>query len=296
MSTTQCSRTVASTQKVCRKGFTLIELLVVIAIIAILAAILFPVFARARENARRTSCQSNNKQIALGFIQYYQDYDERFPMNKDPNGAGTHWANGSLQPYLKSKQILRCPNDSSTEFAGGADADATSPRVTSYVLNGLLLYNPDAADGKGGSLGSIVAHHLAGVPSPSQVILLAEAPERNNQDRNYFHSFWWSNTGVYGGSTSSPAGYSGSAPGNGNSGRCAQNHKGTSTNNRFCTRHDGIHVAEDIATERHMNGFNVAYLDGHVKWVKWEQVYKTSPDPSGGDIVIQGHFDPRNGA
>ena len=63
-------------------GFTLIELLVVIAIIAILAAILFPVFARARENARRSSCQSNMKQIGLGFMQYTQDYDEQYPANR----------------------------------------------------------------------------------------------------------------------------------------------------------------------------------------------------------------------
>src|SRR5215216_4432933 len=62
-----------------RRGFTLIELLVVIAIIAILAAILFPVFARARENARRTSCLSNLKQLSLGIMQYTQDYDERLP-------------------------------------------------------------------------------------------------------------------------------------------------------------------------------------------------------------------------
>src|SRR5205809_4233116 len=63
-----------------RRAFTLIELLVVIAIIAILAAILFPVFSRARENARRASCQSNLKQIGLGFLQYAQDYDERLPL------------------------------------------------------------------------------------------------------------------------------------------------------------------------------------------------------------------------
>ena len=69
------------------KGFTLIELLVVIAIIAILAAILFPVFARARENARRTSCLNNMKQIGLGFMQYTQDYDEKYPPNMPETGT-----------------------------------------------------------------------------------------------------------------------------------------------------------------------------------------------------------------
>jgi prepilin-type N-terminal cleavage/methylation domain-containing protein/prepilin-type processing-associated H-X9-DG protein len=92
-----------------RRAFTLIELLVVIAIIAILAAILFPVFARARENARRASCQSNLKQIGLGILQYVQDYDEKFPPAtvSDPNVVG--WA-GAIQPYVKSEQLFRCPS------------------------------------------------------------------------------------------------------------------------------------------------------------------------------------------
>jgi prepilin-type N-terminal cleavage/methylation domain-containing protein/prepilin-type processing-associated H-X9-DG protein len=96
-------------------GFTLIELLVVIAIIAILAAILFPVFARARENARRASCQSNLKQIGLGIAQYAQDYDETMPpgyvkgSNSSSSNAGPwHWL---IQPYTKSLQVLRCPSN-----------------------------------------------------------------------------------------------------------------------------------------------------------------------------------------
>jgi len=96
-----------ATRRAERKGFTLIELLVVIAIIAILAAILFPVFARARENARRSSCASNLKNIGLGVIQYVQDNDEMLPLN----GAITSGPTGTLQPYVKSKQIFQCPSD-----------------------------------------------------------------------------------------------------------------------------------------------------------------------------------------
>jgi prepilin-type N-terminal cleavage/methylation domain-containing protein/prepilin-type processing-associated H-X9-DG protein len=107
-----------------RKGFTLIELLVVIAIIAILAAILFPVFARARENARRSSCQSNLKQIGLGVMQYTQDYDEKYPPNSytcsAANIANKEYAcvattdvvlwYHTLYPYTKSIQIFNCPS------------------------------------------------------------------------------------------------------------------------------------------------------------------------------------------
>jgi prepilin-type N-terminal cleavage/methylation domain-containing protein/prepilin-type processing-associated H-X9-DG protein len=117
-----------------KKGFTLIELLVVIAIIAILAAILFPVFARARENARRSSCQSNLKQITLGFKQYTQDYDELFPVavmggtGNVNNGGLQNWA-GSLQPYLKSSQIFQCPSE--TESPG----DPANNASTDYWYN-----------------------------------------------------------------------------------------------------------------------------------------------------------------
>jgi len=99
-----------------RRGFTLIELLVVIAIIAILAAILFPVFAQAREKARGISCLSNNKQVGLAFMQYVQDYDETFPPSRialSPNDSGTRTTPWTVQiyPYMKNIQIVECPSD-----------------------------------------------------------------------------------------------------------------------------------------------------------------------------------------
>jgi prepilin-type N-terminal cleavage/methylation domain-containing protein/prepilin-type processing-associated H-X9-DG protein len=105
-----------TSQPAVHKAFTLIELLVVIAIIAILAAILFPVFGRARENARRSSCQSNMKQIGLGILQYVQDYDETYPMsNKNTttyteSGGGTGLWMVNTYPYVKSTQIYACPS------------------------------------------------------------------------------------------------------------------------------------------------------------------------------------------
>ncbi len=94
-----------------RRGFTLIELLVVIAIIAILAAILFPVFARAREKARQASCQSNLKQLGLAFLMYVQDYDERVCSLCTNGLLGQQCYVWVLQPYVKNDQIFSCPTD-----------------------------------------------------------------------------------------------------------------------------------------------------------------------------------------
>ena len=103
-------------------GFTLIELLVVIAIIAILASILFPVFARARENARRASCQSNLKQIGLGFQQYTQDYDGWSPGSTTGNVS---WPS-TIFPYIKSEQIFACPSSDDTQTSADYVAPATN--------------------------------------------------------------------------------------------------------------------------------------------------------------------------
>lgn len=140
-----------------RQGFTLIELLVVIAIIAILASILFPVFARARENARRTSCVSNVKQLGLGLTMYVQDYNSRYPdrafwSNPPPiawpyrckpcrtdNGA---WKS-LVQPYIKSNQLFTCPSDVGIPAAIAADpysgrAPLSAYYGSSYCLNVVL--------------------------------------------------------------------------------------------------------------------------------------------------------------
>jgi len=106
-----------------RRGFTLIELLVVIAIIAILAAILFPVFARAREKARQTSCLSNLKQIGLAELMYEQDYDERGPMNHMAAQSGGRWVEWwtVLQPYIKNWQVFSCPSNTTVNIYNGVN-------------------------------------------------------------------------------------------------------------------------------------------------------------------------------
>lgn len=123
-----------------RTAFTLIELLVVIAIIAVLAAILFPVFARARENARRASCMSNVKQIALGIMMYSQDYDEKTMPVSTTVGSGTcpdadiskcvGWSI-ALEPYLKSAQIFQCPSETTSPSISGT----TYWSYTDYFIN-----------------------------------------------------------------------------------------------------------------------------------------------------------------
>ncbi len=117
-------------------AFTLIELLVVIAIIAILAAILFPVFARARENARRSSCQSNLKQIGLGILQYTQDYDETMPKTRDANNLPWH---AMIMPYVKSTQLFKCPSNTATppnDTLNGTGTAAVPAIPVSYLCVG----------------------------------------------------------------------------------------------------------------------------------------------------------------
>jgi len=133
-----------------KKGFTLIELLVVIAIIAILAAILFPVFAKVREKARQISCLSNEKQIGLATLEYTQDYDETIPYGPDGyQGGSTYgipagWA-GLIYPYLKSTAVLKCPDD------------PQPLDVVSYAINAYLGKVYTAAPGSALSLPSFAS-------------------------------------------------------------------------------------------------------------------------------------------
>lgn len=143
----------------CRKqGFTLIELLVVIAIIAILAAILFPVFARAREKARQASCTSNLKQLALAEHMYVQDYDEKFPNFNAGPPRYERW-DVLILPYIKNEQLYRCPS----EYTSGGRA------VSTYGMN-VRLMDPQAS----GWPSILVNPNLAAVQQPANVLLLAD--------------------------------------------------------------------------------------------------------------------------
>jgi prepilin-type N-terminal cleavage/methylation domain-containing protein/prepilin-type processing-associated H-X9-DG protein len=226
--------------KLNRRAFTLIELLVVIAIIAILAAILFPVFAQAREAARKTQCLSNVRQLGMAFNIYFQDYDEQFPMVK----GGSPWTL-SMQPYLKNQQMLRCPSDTSSTWTTPA-TPTSSLRSTSYTLNGYLAPG-NSKDTQGGNFPFIGA-----IQKPASVIFLTESA--NNFNGAYFHAHVWdppTSTGHWIAATDRP---------------------------------------DDIAPERHSQGFNAAYLDGHAKWQKWTQVWWRD---SSFTPPLKGNFDPR---
>jgi prepilin-type N-terminal cleavage/methylation domain-containing protein/prepilin-type processing-associated H-X9-DG protein len=166
------------------RGFTLIELLVVIAIIAILAAILFPVFAKAREKARQISCLSNEKQIGLAFTQYIQDNDEKLPDGEgylaaadNYQGDGSGWA-GQVYPYIKSTALFHCPDDSTSAIGvrvpvsyafnqnaqGVSDAQfqADSQTVLIFEISGDVSDVTKLGDGKGSGDTSVDNESAAG--------------------------------------------------------------------------------------------------------------------------------------
>jgi len=183
-----------------KSAFTLIELLVVIAIIAILAAILFPVFAQAREKARAISCVSNLKQLGTSINMYVQDYDETFPMGTDWN-----WNNNwcfTVQPYVKSYQVFRCPDDGDTSMG------VTWAGVpVSYGANGAIYWNGSAnvtvgvmamdqgpASPNGSWLGNDVIS-LAAVGKPAETVQLSEKHNRDVRAEGGAGNLSWGWTG-----------------------------------------------------------------------------------------------------
>ena len=212
-------------------GFTLIELLVVIAIIAILAAILFPVFARARENARRTSCLSNLKQAGLAVMMYVQDYDERLPFRRiavdpatpDADYPGGKWTPNifywqqNLYPYVKNKQFYVCP---SIGFSAG------SPYLGNYGANSFVLTPESGAP--------LAQSQLVAAASTYMLMDAGQYSIHPSQPRV----------------TNGPSGY---LPGTGRLGIAV----GSTTAN----------LRDDFQDGRHFHGVNVAFADGHAKWL-----------------------------
>jgi len=156
-----------------RKGFTLIELLVVIAIIAILAAILFPVFARAREQARKSACLSNAKQIALAMTMYAQDYDDTLVLRYINGGKGS-WKD-SIEPYLKNADIYRCPSN---------PAAARKDSLGKYPA-GYAMWLPDPPIAVNMASGAAYPQPMAGIAYPASSLIVLE------------HSYIWADTGPY---------------------------------------------------------------------------------------------------
>lgn len=217
-----------------RRGFTLIELLVVIAIIAILAAILFPVFAQAREKARQTACMSNMRQIGMAIYMYMQDYDEQsvhthHDLEDDETIADLYPWYQPLQPYTKNNGIFRCPslNDTPTVFPNIITLADWNTYRTDYLINGFFSHG--------------IA--LAAFSAPAEQIMFAE----RNAGIAFFDYHAWP-----------------SAP-DGNWERGFLDGSGY----RIGDVNTNSQVPEPRNGGRHSQGDNYTFADGHAKWFRF---------------------------
>ena len=246
-----------------KSGFTLIELLVVIAIIAILASILFPVFARARENARRSSCQSNLKQIGLGTIQYVQDYDETRPWavsNAATLNENREWMD-LIFPYVKSTEIFFCPSDpnkdrNTSNNKWNGPVGTAGNRFVSYVANAYYINNDGGVAIAPWSVYATLYFGLkdSAIQAPAETV-------------SVFDGKWGHYNGSFSPLTFNYWGYAaptapavGTAP---NGVRMWGTPSPLETNSSNSWGDAG-------PAERHLETLNVLYADGHVKAVKMD--------------------------
>lgn len=232
-------RTTVSKQ---RQGFTLIELLVVIAIIAILAAILFPVFAKAREKARQTSCASNEKQLGLGFMQYIQDNDEQMPIDNGKPGRG--WGS-RIYPYVKSTGVYKCPDDSTATNGNAVPV--------SYAFNSNMdpLYQT--------AYGSVASQN-----APASTVLLCEVTGVQSDITNINNDV--NSVGADGGD--SCCGWVDQGGGKYQTGYMGQPVRNNSCGGNWWNGANGLHTS----------GSNFAFADGHVKWLLPARVSPGNPN------------------
>ena len=243
-----------SHQRLGRRAFTLIELLVVIAIIAILAAILFPVFAQAREKARTTSCLSNMKQTALGVMMYVQDYDETMMPSKIANVAspvGADYWPQLIQPYQKNWAIVRCPSDPEDPFGiwNGSNAAikwyANWMRWPQYGLNwNYLMPSPTCNPFPG------LPVSLAGIPQPAATVLMTDSKNTGTSAGYYTSEFVDSPAAIWAPDccTYSNGGWGVGAFGD-------------------LLNYASKKTYTGAVAVRHTGGVNISFCDGHAKWM-----------------------------